>query len=310
LNTHYPGLTAIFSIDQGDYLQPLLGRPLTFDSDRMLVTFDRLLQSPFAEVMQAMLHTLEQVYGRPVDTEFAADVLATYPKLTTQITLLQCRPLSQPQAGRSYDVPKDIPPEDVLFTASRQVPHGCVENIRYIVYVDPRAYTRIPNSDIRIEIGQVVGRLNNALAGQTYILMGPGRWGTSNIQLGVKVTYADIYNTSVLIEIAHEEQGTSPEVSYGTHFFQDLVEANIYPLPLYPDDPGVTYRDDFLHDSPNILSELLPKDKRIAPYLKVIDVPAVSGGRTLTIVMNSEENRAIAYLAGCTPNSPPETPLN
>jgi hypothetical protein len=124
--------------------------------------------------------------------------------------------------------------------------------------------------------------------------MGPGRWGTSNIQLGVKVTYADIYNTKVLIEVAHADEGSIPEVSYGTHFFQDLVEANIYPLPIYPDDPAVVYCEDFLLDSPNILLDISPGDEQYLPYVKVIDVQAVAG-RLLHIVMDAEKDKAIAY---------------
>ena len=296
LDARYPGLTAIFSVDQGDYLQPMTSRPLSIDPDRLVATFDGLLRSPFADVLRAALKRLEQVYGRPVDTEFAAEVTATYPKLQTRITLLQCRPLSQREPSEHYTIPTDIPTGDVLFTANRQVPHGHVDNIRYIVYVDPRTYARLPDSHTRIEIGQVIGRLNTALAGQRFILMGPGRWGTSNLQLGVKVTYADIYNTSVLIEIAHEDEGNVPEVSYGTHFFQDLVEADIYPLPLYPDDPAGTYRDDFFRNAPNALADWLPDAAHCAPYVKVIDVPAATGGATLTMVMNAEEDQAVAYL--------------
>jgi hypothetical protein len=164
------------------------------------------------------------------------------------------------------------------------------------VYVDPHAYDRIPNPELRIELGQVVSRINQKLAKKSYILMGPGRWGTSNIQLGVKVTYADIYNTAMLVEVAYfGEGGTRPEISYGTHFFQDLVEANIYPLPLYPDDPTTIYNEAFFTDAPNHLSVLFPEDARFEPYIKLIDIPAAANGRTLTIIMNSEEERAIAY---------------
>ncbi len=63
--------------------------------------------------------------------------------------------------------------------------------------------------------------------------MGPGRWGSVNIDLGVQVSYADIHNTKVLIEIAVVHDGQVPELSYGTHFFQDLVEAGIHSLPLH-----------------------------------------------------------------------------
>jgi pyruvate,water dikinase len=75
------------------------------------------------------------------------------------------------------------------------------------------------------------------LDGAAYILMGPGRWGSNNIDLGVNITYSDIDNTAVLVEIAREGGGHTPEVSHGTHFFQDLVEGHIIYIPVYPDTP-------------------------------------------------------------------------
>ncbi len=298
LDGDYPALEAIVAIEQDGDVRPLTGRPLSIDPRRMVVTFDRLLaHKPFVDSMRETLRILEKAYERPIDIEFAGEVLSTYPTVQARVTLLQCRPLSQLQADQPCDIPTDIPSDAVLFTANQQVPHGRVDGIRYIVFVDPRAYARIPEPHTRLEIGRVVSRLNQALIGQRFILMGPGRWGTSNIQLGVKVTYADIYNTRVLIEIAHEDGGSVPEVSYGTHFFQDLVEANIYPLPLYPDDASTIYREEFFTSAVNALPDLLPADARYAPFLKAIDVPAASQGRTLTIVMNAELDKAIGYLA-------------
>ena len=297
IDERYPALTAIFSIDQGGFVQPLASRPAKLEPHQVVVTFDNLLaRGDFPAIMREVLDVLEEAYRRPVDVEFAGELLSTYLRVQSRIALLQCRTLSRRRDGQSVDIPSNVPDEDILFTANQQVPHGCVEGIRYIIYVDPRAYARIPEPHTRIEVGQVVGRLNTALGEEPFILMGPGRWGTSNIELGVKVTYADIYNTKVLIEVAYEEEGSVPEVSYGTHFFQDLVEGNIYPLPLYPDDPATRYQEDFFLSSPNVLKEILPADERYAPYVKVIDVRAVSGGRTLSIVMNSEEERAIGYL--------------
>jgi pyruvate,water dikinase len=291
----YPGLGAIISVDQGGFIQPLSGRPLSLSPDQMVVTFDSLLaREEFVGVMREMLVVLEEAYKRPVDIEFAVEVTKTYPRPELDIVLLQCRSLSQRRGGQVGEWPSDVPEEDILFTAADQVPDGAVTGIRYIVYVDPHVYARIPDPSTRIQLGQVIGRINQALGEDCFILMGPGRWGTSNIQLGVKVTYADIYNTKVLIEVAHADGGSIPEVSYGTHFFQDLVEANIYPLPIYPDDPAVIYRENFLLESPNVLPDILPGDGQYQSYVKVIDVQAVTG-RLLHVVMDAEQDKAIAY---------------
>lgn len=184
----------------------------------------------------------------------------------------------------------------MLFSAHKLVPQGVVSNISYIVYVDPRVYSRITEPSVKLEVGRIIGRLNKRLENERFILMGPGRWGSSNIDLGVKVTYADIYNTRVLVEIAMGKDGETPEVSYGTHFFQDLVESGIYPLPLCPYDEGVIFNRAFLEGVPNILPELLPADAPYADYVKAIDVSAASGGRFLEIVMNGEQEQALAYL--------------
>jgi hypothetical protein len=114
--------------------------------------------------------------------------------------------------------------------------------------------------------------------------------------LGVKVTYADIYNCRALIEIAMLREGGRPEVSHGTHFFQDLVEARIYPLALYPGEPGIIFNTTFLDNSPNQLPTLLPADALYADYVRVIHVPSAAGGRHMHMVMNTEEEKAIGYL--------------
>ncbi len=128
------------------------------------------------------------------------------------------------------------------------------------------------------------------------MLMGPGRWGSSDIQLGVRVTYADIFNTRALIEVAYSANGGTPEMAYGTHFFQDLVEAEIYPLALFPNEPDVSFNWDFFKLSPNTLPDLLPEERMWADVLTVIDVPAVSDGRLLEIVMDADHDEALGYL--------------
>jgi hypothetical protein len=194
-------------------------------------------------------------------------------------------------------IPNNVPERDQLFTATRLVPQGLVEDVRYIVWIDPIAYDRIPDPSAKTQLARLVGRLNQALQGKRFILMGPGRWGSSNMSLGVQVTYADIDHASVLAEVAVAQGAHAPEASYGTHFFQDLVEAQIYPLPLYPDDPDTVFNWSFFRGAPNRLLDILPDAPRnLASALKVIDVPAVSGGRHLTIAMSSEQDRALGYL--------------
>ena len=94
----------------------------------------------------------------------------------------------------------------------------------------------------------------------SYICIGPGRWGTTNPDLGVTIGYGDIYNTCALVEITGKGLGPAPEPSFGTHFFQDLVESNIYPLAIYLDDEDAIFNRGFFYDTPNNLTAYLPKE--------------------------------------------------
>jgi hypothetical protein len=157
-------------------------------------------------------------------------------------------------------------------------------------------YDSVESQEQRIEIGRVVGRLNRALASKRFILVGPGRWGSNDIQLGVRVGYADINETQMLIEVARAKAGYVPEVSFGTHFFQDLVEARIQYLPLYPDEPGNVFNEAFFAESPSKLASLLPGDADYSRYVRCLHVPSVTAGRLLHISMDGDHDRALAYL--------------
>jgi pyruvate,water dikinase len=194
------------------------------------------------------------------------------------------------------EIPQKISPQDLIFSACELVPQGVVSRVRYIVHVDPQEYDRAPDNATRLELARVVGRLNKRLEGERFILMGPGRWGSSNLDLGVRVTYSDIHNASVLVEIPLLREGCAAEASYGTHFFQDLVEAGIYPLTITPGEHGAMINAGFFASAPNQLARLSPSDAAFEAFVQVVDVPAVSEGRYLEIVMDGERERAVGYL--------------
>jgi hypothetical protein len=297
VDAHDPSLELLASVDEGDYIRPMRFAVDTIAPGRMVLTFERLLkEKSFTSLFKAILQKLERAYGRPVDIEFTVEIVPETPHPRFIIHLLQCRPLSSPRTGPAQEIPQYIPADDVIFTSTRLVPEGIVPRIEYVVYVDPTRYARVPDYETKHKIGRVVGRLNSKLEGHRYILVGPGRWGSSNINLGVRVGYADIYNTSMLIEVAFAGPEGTPEVSYGTHFFQDLVESNIHPLSLYPDEEGTVFNRVFFDRTPNALPAFLPDDARLAEYVKVIDVQAVTGGRLLEVIMNAEERKALGYV--------------
>ena len=311
LSLDYPYLRFIASDCKEDYVQELVSTSSLIDCGTLVLTFDSLVRdAAFVDLMRNTLRNLEAVYQTPVDIEFAIDIIPGRPKPSYRLILLQCRPLSVRSADETVTIPADLADEELLFRTSGLVPGGKVEAIRYLVVVDPRRYGEIQKQSTRLEIGRAIGRLNELLAEERYILLGPGRWGSANIDLGVRVSYADIFNTRVLIEMAVAQGSDTPELSYGTHFFQDLVEGGIHSLPLHLNQPDSWFNWAFYDDAPNELPSLSPPDANLAPYLKVIDLARLHPPRQLTLLMDGEHDLAVALFKPGPPAAPEETQLS
>ena len=104
------------------------------------------------------------------------------------------------------------------------------------------------------------------------ILFGPGRWGTTTPSLGVPVSFSEINNVMVLVEVAYEGGNLMPDLSFGTHFFQDLVEGDIFYIALFPGKKDVTFNRNLFSDMPNRLADLIPKSGKYAHVVKVYDL--------------------------------------
>jgi hypothetical protein len=239
--------------------------------------------------MKKILKKLEAEYGRPVEVEFAWDAEKLY--------ILQCRTLATGGAGETIEMPHGVEPDRVLFTSTLCLFSRVVRNIEYLVYIDPRAYAGLATVEERRTAGRIVNRLNRALEDKRFGLFGPSRWGTNDIKQGVRVAYDDINKTKLLAEIAMDELGTAPEPSFGTHFFNDLVEAGIAPFAIYAGQPGTVFREDFFLGSPNILASLAPEFEAFAHLARVIHVPSVTGGRLLQVYLDSEKQEGIGFFA-------------
>ena len=130
-----------------------------------------------------------------------------------------------------------------------------------------------------------------------FILIGPGRWGSKgDIKLGVPINYSDINKTSLLIEYAKKKSDYVPELSFGTHFFQDLVEANIKYLPLYPDEKGNLFNEKFFNETPNSLTNFMEVDEKYTEVVKLIQVNYFMMNGKLMVYMNGENSEAIGIV--------------
>jgi len=293
----YPDLRYVMSIDQGDYIRNMVTVSGHDGLDSLLVTFDYLTKDQrFIKLMRTTLLRLEQAYQRPVDIEFTIEIIANYPEPFYKLHILQCRPLSQREMEISVKIPSNLPEGDVLFTSCELVPDGKVEGIRYIIYADPTLYRQIPDRAIKLKLGRAIGRLNKILENKSFIMMGPGRWGSANIDLGIRVSYADIYNTRALVEMAVASEHGVPSLSYGTHFYQDLVEANIYSLPLHLEDKRSQFKWGFFREAKNFLADLSPADAELKPFLKLIDLQMERAGHRLSILMDGSRDETAGYL--------------
>ena len=287
----YALIERIVSVYDGDHLRKPIAMSMDFEKDDLVVTFDGLIsETPFVKQINGMLNLLEEKIGTPVDIEFAHDGKDLY--------LLQCRPQSYSLDSAPAPIPKDVPKEQTIFSANRYISNGKVPDITHIVYVDPQKYGELSDRSELLSVGRAIGKLNKLLPKQQFILMGPGRWGSrGDIKLGVSVTYSDINNTAVLIEIARKKGNYMPDLSFGTHFFQDLVESQIRYLPLYPDDEEIDFNERFLLGSDNLLPDVLPEFASLADVIRLIDVPKSTDGLVLRVLMNAELNEAVGILA-------------
>lgn len=289
--SEYPDIKKLVSVISEDQARIPKGLGPDFKNDKLVFTFDGLVSdSEFLSLLRTVLIELEEKLNHPIDIEFACDGEDFY--------LLQCRSQSYGSENIPADIPAAIPEEEIIFSANRYITNGTIPNISHIVFVDPIAYSKIPTRDEMMNVGRAIGRLNQILTKRKFILMGPGRWGSrGDIKLGVNVTYSDISNTAALIEISLKQGDYTPDLSFGTHFFQDLVESSIRYIPIYPHHKGVLFNQDFLTGNKNIFKELVPDYAELENIIHVIDVKDASRGSLLHILMNGDKNLAVAMLA-------------
>jgi hypothetical protein len=243
------------------------------DRDRWMLTFEGLLSgSTFPKVMQQMLKTLEKRYHYPVDIEFTVNFSRNG---TFQVNLVQCRPLQTKGLGKSVVIPKHIPHGDILFRSRGNFMGGnFMQSVKRIIYVDPGEYSRLSLSE-KYDIARLIGKVNKDVGtreGFFTLLIGPGRWGTTTPSLGVPVRFFEISHISAIVEVASMTGSLMPDLSFGTHFFQDLVESDIFYIALFPEREENFFSKEILKSGENILPSIAPESSRYAATVIVRDV--------------------------------------
>ena len=262
--------------------------------------FDKILSdSSLAKDLQKILKTLHDAYEHPVDVEFTVNFQADGSHL---INVLQCRPFQVKLSGGGtpQKPPATAAKNDVLLRSCGPIiGQGCAMPLDRIVYVVPSVYGKLATSD-RHEVARTIGRLNRlsaeAMKRPTIMLVGPGRWATSMPELGVPVSFSEINTASVVCEVASMREGLVPDLSLGTHFFNDLVELDMLYLAVFPEKQGHLINPDLLARAPNRLTKLLSDATGLAHVIRVVDAADLPAGTAIRLYADTVKQEAVCYL--------------
>ncbi|SPD75642.1 Pyruvate phosphate dikinase PEP/pyruvate-binding [uncultured Desulfobacterium sp.] len=284
-------MIGIRDTEAAEYVRSL-GKPSV---ELWILTFDRFLtETTFTDVMGRMLKTLEDRLGIPVDIEYTVNFNQSG---QIQVNLLQCRPFQNLSKSVSMSLPDDVPEERIIIRTEGNFMGGNVFiPVSRIIFVDPKEYTKLSLSE-KYSVARLIGKLNRLTADRNLVstlLMGPGRWGTRTPAMGVPVTFSEINHIAAIAEISFQDENLIPDLSFGTHFFHDLVENSIFYLAIYPENPGIIFNSGWIGDLPNMLDQISPSDNVFGHIVKVADVT----DKALKIFSNVVTQKTICYLAG------------
>lgn len=250
-------------------------RMLRERGERRMVLFAScagLAKTPaFTSCMQRVLKALQTAYNNPVDIEFTVNAGEDGDFV---FNLLQCRPLQTGQRHGSVTVP-EVPDDRKLLHVlggsmggARELPADA------LVWVDPIAYYHFPYKS-KPDIARVVGAINRFYQAnypdKNLLLFVPGRIGTSSPELGVPVSFADIHNFKAIFEVSEHTAGYMPELSFGSHMFQDLVEADIFYTAVFENEKTPCFNRSYFQSGENLLAALLPDLEKYADIVRVLE---------------------------------------
>jgi hypothetical protein len=303
LSSKYPPMRLLVQIERDGYFSIPHSNVLSSDIPNLAITFEGLLErTSFPSLLTKILQQLEQHLGYVVDIEFTVYVPDPHNAPSdVKISLLQCRHVPDLTSEHHIQIPANLLLEDTIFSSHFIVPRGYLSDVQYVIFVPPENYFALSDPTTRREIGKTIGLLNRALEKKRFICVGPGRWGTENIDLGVYVGYADICNAGALVELSGKGVGTGPEPSLGTHFFHDLLEAEIYPVTVNLDGVENVFNRDFFYGTSNCLRDWIDVGDDIASTIRLINVSSFRPGHRINLVMDDEMGYAVAFLVSANP---------
>ena len=268
-----------------------------FDAERRLrqmgrnrqvwfVSCQKLLETkPFTDLMRDILKTLERVYGNPVDIEYAVNFDEDGEFV---VNLLQCRPLYVAAEGHSVDL-NSVQLEKTFFDiVDSSMGSSGFRDVDVVIQVDPVLYYEYPYAK-KYDAATAVGIVNRYYrdSGKNVMLLSPGRIGTSSPELGVPVAFGDISNFSEICEVSDSRAGYMPELSYGSHMFQDLVEAEICYNAIFNNQKTLVYDPEFFVGQADLFPMICRDYPELCGMIRVYEM------KGLHYWLDSVENHAL-----------------
>ncbi len=249
-----------------------------YPGGRKILSFVNVLQHdvfPLAETLEQLLHVGQIEMGRPVEIEFAVNIDPANPKWAT-FYLLQIRPIVDNKEVMEDDLTQ-IAKEDTILSSTSVLGHGIMTDVRDIVYVKTGLFSASNNQLIAYEIE----RMNRQFTGteRGYVLVGPGRWGSSDAWLGIPVKWPHICNARVIVECGLENYRIEP--SQGTHFFQNLTSFGVGYFTVNPFKGDGWFDEEYLNALPAVEETDYLRHVRFAQPVVI----KMDGKRSLGVVM-------------------------
>jgi hypothetical protein len=230
------------------------------------------------------MHTIEKAYNYPVDIEFTANYNS---EGNFKFNLLQCRPLQTKRTGSTNNIIFKIQDIETLKTKKDNIFFSSVGNfmggnvrlsIDYVIFVKAQEYLALAEQD-KYQVARVIGMLNQKFMGSSVMLIGPGRWGTTTPSLGVPVHFSELCNITAMCEVSYHQGNLIPELSFGSHFFQDIVEADIFYAAIFDGEDDVIFNPGIILEKLNLFDTTLnfeesSQDKK---FNQVIHVSQING---------------------------------
>ncbi len=252
-----------------DYITAARMRELGYTDRKIpyILDFKKLFtDTEITSVMREMLALLSKAYDYPVDIEFTANLKKDN---LFKINLLQCRPLQTKGLGNAVKIPELTNDTDCFFSGKGNFMGGSVRlPVDFVVFIAANTYLEL-NEQGKYAVARQIGLINKEMKGKNVMLVGPGRWGSTTPSLGIPVHYTELCNMTIICEYSSIKAGFMPELSYGSHFFQDIVEAGIFYVAIFDGHKDVIFNPDRILKEENMLTSLLPQSEQFSEVVHI-----------------------------------------